>query len=143
MTTADREKPIDREKVCPFLLRCFWKLDGHHALHEYSQVAKGVYPGNEMQIYTWPDCTLRELVDLIQDANPAARGARARFGFALVFPDKSGRNVLKEIGQLSSKRQGPQDVDGDRTLRNLRFETGDYLDVAIYKGPEGRQSGRS
>ena len=43
---------VDREKICPFLLRCFWKLEGHHSVLEYAQAPRGVFPPNEMQIYT-------------------------------------------------------------------------------------------
>ena len=142
MAPPPRAPPIDREKVCPFLLRCFWRLEGHNAVSEYTQASKGILPSNEMQIYTWPDATLRELTDLIQDANPAARGARTRIAFALVYPDKTGRHVLKEIGQVSG-RKGPQDADGEKSLASLRFETGDYMDIAIHTNkPNDRPGGR-
>ena len=128
----DAEPEVDRTKQCPLLLRCFWKLDGHTAAVEYAQASKGSLPAQEIQIYTWPDCTLRELADLIQDANPVARDGRTRLSFALVYPSREGRFAMREIGSLSG-RQGAVDTDGRRTLRSFHFETGDYMDVAIHR----------
>ncbi len=50
------------------------------------------------QIYTWPDATLRELSDLIKEVKPEARHKGARLSFALVYPDRNGRNVMKQVG---------------------------------------------
>ena len=61
---------------------------------------------DEVQIYTWRDATLRELTDLIKEVNPVARRSDARLSFAVVFPDKRGRNVMKVIIVIV-------DVDGD------------------------------
>lgn len=47
-------------------------------------------------MYTWMDATLRELTELIQEVQPAARRQQARLEFALVYPDRRGRNVLRE-----------------------------------------------
>ncbi|TKC44743.1 hypothetical protein EI555_008338 [Monodon monoceros] len=53
------EKPIDREKTCPLLLRVFTTNYGrHHRMHEFS---RGNVPSCELQIYTWMDATLKEL----------------------------------------------------------------------------------
>ena len=135
MDGAGAEPEVDRTKQCPMLLRCFWKLDGHTEAVEYAQASKGSLPAQEIQIHTWPDCTLRELADLIQDANPVARDGRIRLSFALVSPTREGRFTMREIGSLSG-RQGGADVDGRRTLRSLQFETGDFLDVAIHRAPK-------
>ena len=60
------ENEIDRSKIVPHLLRVFWRVNRHNPVHEYKDVSKGKYPSNEIQIYTWPDATLRELTDLLK-----------------------------------------------------------------------------
>lgn len=49
------------------------------------------------QIYTWHDATLRELCDLVKEVNPLARQRNARLGFAFVYPDKRGVNVMRQV----------------------------------------------
>uniref|UniRef100_A0A7S2XY13 Histone deacetylase complex subunit SAP18 n=1 Tax=Fibrocapsa japonica TaxID=94617 RepID=A0A7S2XY13_9STRA len=120
---------IDRDKVCPLLLRCFWKVGAHHRVEDFAEANQGIVPMDEVQIYTWADASLRELTDLIKEVNPAARRRTARLNFAFVYPDKRGRNVLKEVGIVYSNRRSDAD---DKTLRALRFQTGDFLDVAIF-----------
>lgn len=48
-------------------------------------------------MYTWPDASLRELTDLVKEVQPAARRSTARLEFALVYPDKRGRNVMRVV----------------------------------------------
>ena len=73
----------------------------------------------QVQIYTWPDATLRELTDLVKEVQPAARRTTARLEFALIYPDKKGRNVLRVIGGTHSTRPGPDDI---KTLKQLNFQ---------------------
>ncbi len=73
----------------------------------------------QVQIYTWPDATLRELTDLVKEVQPAARRTTARLEFALIYPDKKGRNVLRVIGGVHSTRPGPDDI---KTLKQLNFQ---------------------
>ncbi|XBI70120.1 hypothetical protein VPH35_064684 [Triticum aestivum] len=56
-----RPEPIDREKTCPLLLRVFTKVGGHHLNEEFSE--RGKEPKDEVQIYTWKDATLQELIN--------------------------------------------------------------------------------
>jgi Sin3 associated polypeptide p18 (SAP18) len=53
-------------QVCPLLLRVFPKLGGHHRLEEFVRV-RSTELDDEVQIYTWPDATLRELSDLVKE----------------------------------------------------------------------------
>lgn len=121
------EPEIDREKTCPLLLRVFPKLGGHHRLDDYQ--VRGQEPAEEVQMYTWADASLRELSDLVKEVQPAARRPNARLQFAFVYPDRRGRNVLRPVGDVHSSRPGPDDA---KALRELGFQTGDFLDVAIY-----------
>ena len=49
------------------------------------------------QVYTWPDATLRELTDLVKEVKSEARRTTAKFEFAFVYPDRRGRNVLRQV----------------------------------------------
>ena len=71
------------------------QFGGHHRVEQFQR--QGELPPNELQIYTWPDATLRELTGLIKSAQPAARRSNARLEFALVYPDKKGRNVMRQV----------------------------------------------
>ncbi|CAM6065856.1 unnamed protein product [Sphagnum tenellum] len=120
---------VDREKTCPLLLRVFTKIGGHHTVEDFA--IRGKEPKDEVQIYTWRDATLRELTDLMKEVAPAARKRDARLSFAFVYPDRRGRNVIRNVGMTyvgSTSRRG----DDHRTLAELSFQTGDFLDVAIY-----------
>lgn len=110
------------------LLRVFHKLGGHHRLEEFARVG-GQDIDDEVQIYTWQDATLRELSDLVKEVQPMARRPTSRMGFALVYPDRRGHNVMRVVGQVHSSRVGQDDV---KTLAALKFQTGDYLDVAVF-----------
>ncbi|RMZ52279.1 hypothetical protein APUTEX25_001669, partial [Auxenochlorella protothecoides] len=121
------EPPIDREKICPFLVRVFPKLGAHHMLEDYAR--RGDEPKDEIQLYTWTDATLRELCDLVKEVHQTARRPSVRLSFSLVYPDRRGRNVLRHVGVVHSSRLGEDDV---KTLRSINFQIGDFLDVAIY-----------
>lgn len=71
------------------------QFGGHHRLEDYAR--RGAEPKDEVQVYTWPDATLRELTDLVKEVQPAARRSTARLDFALVYPDKRGRNVMRVV----------------------------------------------
>ena len=58
---------------------------------------RGNEPKDEVQVYTWADASLRELTDLVKEVQPAARRSTARLDFALVYPDKKGRNVMRVV----------------------------------------------
>ncbi|OMO78711.1 Sin3 associated polypeptide p18 [Corchorus capsularis] len=123
-----RFEPVDREKTCPLLLRVFTKIGSHHSSEDFA--VRGKEPKDEVQIYTWKDATLRELTDLVKEVAPAARRRDARLSFAFVYPDKKGRFVMREVGMTFSYGNARR-VDDIKTLAELNFQIGDYLDVAI------------
>ncbi|CAI5520300.1 unnamed protein product [Closterium sp. Naga37s-1] len=120
---------VDREKTCPLLLRVFHKHGGHHDLEAFA--TRGQEPKEEVQMYTWKDATLRELTDLLKEVVPEARRREARLSFAFVYPNRQGRNVMKQAGITNSMTRRPT-PDDNRTLQELGFQTGDFLDVAIF-----------
>ncbi len=118
------EKPIDREKTCPLLLRLFYQLGRHHLASDYD---RGKTPLNELQIYTWMDATLRELTALITEVNPDTRRRGTYFDFKIVTPDSRGYRLI-DIGQTVVGIKGPDDT---KTLSQCNFVIGDYLDICI------------
>uniref|UniRef100_UPI00358EB611 histone deacetylase complex subunit SAP18 n=1 Tax=Myxine glutinosa TaxID=7769 RepID=UPI00358EB611 len=127
------ERAVDRERTCPLLLRVFVSDTGRH--HRAEDFVRGTTPGNELQIYTWMDCSLRELSSLVREVNPESRKKGTEFKFAIVYPDPKyiGYRV-KEIGSTISGRRG---LDDHMTLSSQKFHIGDFLDVAVI--PPGRQ----
>ncbi|XP_050377530.1 histone deacetylase complex subunit SAP18-like [Argentina anserina] len=124
-----RFEPVDREKTCPLLLRVFTKNGGHHTQQDFAE--RGKEPKDEVQIYTWKDATLRELTDLVKEIAPSARRRNAQLSFAFVYPDKGGRFVLKKVGMTHAHGNMGRRIDDIKSLNELRFQIGDYLDVAI------------
>jgi len=121
----DSEKPIDREKTCPLLLRVFCSTGRHNSLHEYNN---GSVPANELQIYTWMDASLKEISGLVKEVNPDARRHGTVFDFSLVYPDKYRGYRARPVGTTVSGQKTPDD---NKTLARLHFTIGDYLDIAI------------
>lgn len=89
---------------------------------------------DELQIYTWKNASLRELSQLIGGAKKAGRARDAILSFAFVYPDKTGKNVVRKVGETQNNLQNSE--TDMKTLAELKFETGDYLDVAILPAKE-------
>ena len=86
-------------------------------------------PGNELQIYTWLDATLRELTRLITDVYPNTKSKGTTFSFAVVWPNpRQPGFIMKDIGITTIGTKGPDD---NATLLSKKFVIGDYLDVSI------------
>ncbi|XP_009860292.1 histone deacetylase complex subunit SAP18-like [Ciona intestinalis] len=127
-------KPVDREKTCPLLLRVFVSDNGrHHRMEEFSRTS---LPGNELQIYTWMDATLKELTSLVKEVRPDARRKGTTFKFAAVYPGTMGRYRLKDIGQTVGGHKGPDDAI---SLASQKFQIGNFMDIAISLPRDQRQ----
>lgn len=74
------------------------------------------------------DATLKELSALVKEVNPDARRHGTVFDFSLVYPDKYRGYRAKSVGTTVSQQSTPDD---NKTLAQLRFTIGDYLDIAI------------
>ena len=46
----------------------------------------GKVPPNELQIYTWMDASLKELMSLVREVNPESRKKGTYFDFAIISP---------------------------------------------------------
>jgi hypothetical protein len=62
---------------------------------------------------------------------PARDRLGARLSFSLVYPDRSGRPAMRAVGQVLGQSQRGGGEDAGKTLHEVRFQTGDYLDVAV------------
>lgn len=71
-------------------------------------------------------------------AAAASSGTRFRgpvLKYALVYPDASGCYVMRDVGRIAgsggSGAAAAAADDGSKTLVQCKFQTGDYLDVAV------------
>ena len=87
---------IDREKICPFLIRCFWSTSRPYSSLDYD-TRKGKLPQNEVQIYTWKDANILEITELLKEAIPATCQKNITISYAFVYPDRTGNNVVKPV----------------------------------------------
>lgn len=127
-----RPDPVDRQTKCPLLLRTFVKLGAHHSPSEYK---RGATPSDcEVALHTWLDAPLRELTELLKDLHPPARDRTVRLSFAQVYPDGRGEPTVREVGSAHSVKRGADDA---KTLAELSFHPGDFLDVAILPASAG------
>ena len=81
----------------------------------------GKVPTNELQIYTWPDASLKELTSLVREVNPESRRKGTFFDFALIYPSQTPRGSYqravnqfmdyqsRDIGTTVSGRKGVDD----------------------------------
>jgi len=95
------------------------------------------------------DCSLRELTGLIKEVNPDARRRGTNYDFAIglflfllklyeseqiimlfiVYPDpRSSAYRFRDVGSTVSGQRG---VDDNKTLQQIKFDIGDYIDVAV------------
>eukprot|EP01132_Coremiostelium_polycephalum_P000439 gene439-555_t len=120
---------LNREKVCPLLLRVFIKEDSFHSPDEFK--SRSVVPEkDEIQVYTWKNSTLREITTLIKEVNLNARKKESKLNFAFIYPDTKGVFQIKQIGSVHSSKKGDDD---HKTLEDLDFNY-QYLDVSLITG---------
>lgn len=144
---AEADKGVDREKICPFLLRVFCSKNRHNRVEDYF---RGRLPSNELQIYTWLDASLKELTNLVKEVNPEYRMKGTIFEFSVVkfLPVQGGGNRMRgrfgdqdyEMINIGDTEAGLKGSDDAKALRDTKFQIGDYLDIAISRG--GRRDNR-
>lgn len=155
---------IDRYRTCPFLVRIFISTNGRHSpLDSYfGQQKVPTYPqAIEVPLHCWNDVTLREVAARVQAAFEPARRKGAKISLALVFPDKTGRYVMKNVGVVSTSASSAAmpstssssgaggaggagekssssaaaaaaaSVDSKTLGWDLKAQPGDYIDVAV------------
>jgi histone deacetylase complex subunit SAP18 len=122
---------VDRAATCPLLIRAFVNEGRHHPLSEFVG-ERTPAAACELEIHGWSDTTLREIAAQVQERHEAARKRSARISISLVYPDRTGRYVMKSLGVLAAARESSDDA---RTIGGEKAQPGDYLDVAILSPP--------
>jgi len=126
MNDKNTTQEINREKICPFLIRLFYKENDFNSLEDMNTSR---YPSTrELHIYTWMDASLRELTMLIRDSVDFAKRKDAILNYSFIFPDSKGKYQRKEIGSIHMYKKGQDD---NKSLQQLRFTIGDYIDISI------------
>jgi len=123
VTTVER---VDRSNVCPFLVRVFIKHNQGFKEDEF--LIRGKEPGDEKNLHLWKDMTLRDVTELLKEYDVAIRTWGTRVKYSFVYPDKRGRNVMKEVGSVDSQREGRDDR---KTLDALHFQIGDFVAAEV------------
>ncbi|KAF9901789.1 Histone deacetylase complex subunit sap18 [Linnemannia zychae] len=95
---------IDREKLCPFLLKMFYKQGEHNRVDWYSPTATPP-KSSELQLYTWKNATLGEIASLVKQAIPdlidSSLPGGGELKFRHIFLDlKRGIFVGRDIGNV-------------------------------------------
>jgi hypothetical protein len=86
-----------------------------------------------VEVYVWPDTTLRELTDLWAAALEPLRVTGTVLDVALVYPDiRSGRPRLRELGSVQIGVRRPLDA---ASLGVFGWLPGDALDVVVLPPP--------
>ncbi|ORY16414.1 Sin3 associated polypeptide p18 [Clohesyomyces aquaticus] len=143
---------VDRQTTTPFLLRLFYKLGSFYRLDDFSPDTR--LPSH-LQIYTWPDCTIRELTTLLvaglNAIDPSllpSPYAGTRIAFRMVFADmqssRPGRYTGRELGSVvigamdddsdtATSAEMLKNMDGEpnKTLGDGRFVIGDFISCAV------------
>lgn len=128
--------PSQFHQVCPFLLRIFLNGGRHHPISDYAN-RRTPPASDELQIYTWLDASLSEVMGLIRET-PEYRAKGTQFSFSVVFPEPSAPSYrMRSIGLTIGGKRGPED---NLTLAQCRYQIGDYIDVAIL--PPGADASR-
>lgn len=132
ITKEDIEYEVDREKICPFLIRVFYNENEFSSLKQFDN---GAFPSNELQIYTWDDANLRELTNLIIGELTIKNVIKLKF--SCLFYDSKGYLQRKELGDVYIDKNTPSEL---KTLHSLRFVIGDYIDINIITSNKGYYS---
>eukprot|EP00960_Hanusia_phi_P076537 768575-Hanusia_phi.AAC.3 len=139
----DIVEPVDREKVCPMLLRLFCKVGEHHRDDEFSY--KQQPADDEVRVHTWRDATMSELTELLAQVHREVRQSGTKCTFKVLYPDANGKFVSHVIGSTAIGRRLHDDVS-QKTLAQIRYQVhltfhlahlttlqvGDFFSVAIY-----------
>lgn len=140
---------IDRKKTCPFMVKMYCRINGHHRLEDFAPPRFPVE--DEMIIYTWRDATLKELSTLVREVlgdSELPGGVKGndpslKFSFNLLYPDarRSGAHFQTrsmgwtfEGGEPEARAHQLED-SSEKTLESVRFQPGDFIDVAIFTNP--------
>lgn len=120
---------VDREKICPFLLRIFYKINSYNNLNLFRD---GSFP-SELNIYTWEDADLEELAKFIHIAlKNTVLGIYDYYKFSRIYYDSKGTLLRDEIGcVVINNKSSKLNTNINKTLKEIGFQIGDYFDINI------------
>ena len=120
---------VDREKVCPFLLRIFYKINSYNSLNLFKEPP---FP-SELNIYTWEDADLEELAKFIHIAfKNTVLESYDYYKFSRIFYDAKGTLLRDEIGcVVINNKSSKLNINNNKTLKEIGFQIGDYFDINI------------
>jgi histone deacetylase complex subunit SAP18 len=96
--SSSNKMSIDRVKTCPFLLRCFWKMNKHNIPSDYRNVSRGIFPNQEVQIYTWLNASVKEISELLKNViQPMQENSHATLSFSAVYVDEKGFFAMRKV----------------------------------------------
>ena len=129
ISSSNDDNSIDREKTCPFLLRIFYKVNGHNSMDNFCE---GKFPP-ELDIYTWEDADLKELTKFIHAAlKDTVLGMYDYYKFVRIYYDSTGTLLRDEIGAVAIKDKNSKlNYNEKITLKEIGFQIGDYFDINI------------
>ncbi|GJN88244.1 hypothetical protein Rhopal_001209-T1 [Rhodotorula paludigena] len=144
-----RSGPPRPPRTCPSLVRVFVKTGAHHPDSAFSHAHLPTH--DELQLFTWRDSTLREILLLARDALPSlapspaapAAASTARYSLRLVYydPDSSAFKS-SDLASIPARDLAlaasdlPASSRLDRTLADAKFVPGDFLALA-HLGADG------
>ncbi|KAI8816297.1 Sin3 associated polypeptide p18-domain-containing protein [Fimicolochytrium jonesii] len=120
--------PIDREKVCPFLLRLY--VNTKEAYNADDIQRGGVPEKDEHRIHTWKNATLRELASLLTTEFPEAAERNAVITFHNVVRPVN-KDTRYRVHQLGAVLNFKPTYDDQKTLEQSAFKIGDGVLVSI------------
>ncbi|KAK9376175.1 Sin3 associated polypeptide p18-domain-containing protein [Lipomyces chichibuensis] len=141
---ADDEKvrkEVDRQKIPPFLIRMFFRRNMFHRMDAFLPPVS-ITTSEELQMYTWFNGTLKEILAVFATVVPEASGSRCTFRHVFQDPKNNVPSLMfKDIAVFmptrGSKDESWTDTEGNPldessfTLYDFQFRIGDYLDVNI------------
>ncbi|KAJ3378237.1 hypothetical protein HDU92_007565, partial [Lobulomyces angularis] len=127
---------VNREQVCPFLLKTFLKEGQQHKLSDYTP---RLPEENQILIHTWRDATLRELLSTLAKKNPLLAKRNIKVCFRLFYQDhlRPTSYQIKELGTLYNFKKTSEE---NKNLDEFRFVIGDYLDVFVSETTEVKRT---
>merc|ERR1712088_1160112 len=123
---------INRTSTPPFLLRVSYRKTGNFNRTSSFEPKSRDKPEHEVDIYTWRDATLKELLrDIVAEANDTELNLLGtEFVFGTVYPHvRDGRYDIRQLGKL--KRDSPTADEKTQPFRDGRFVVGDRMDIAV------------
>ncbi|KAK9483693.1 Sin3 associated polypeptide p18-domain-containing protein [Lipomyces starkeyi] len=133
-------KEADRQKVPPFLIRMFFRRNMFHRMDVFLPPVS-ITTSEELQIYTWFNGTLKEILAVFASVVPEASSSRCTFRHVFQDPKNNLPSLMfKDIAVYmprGSKDGSWTDMEGNAlddssfTLYDFQFRIGDYIDVNI------------